>query len=101
MGGGHWNYEQFKVYELGERLSKECDVALAAIGRDLMRASAWIDDADRCYSGDGSSWNEKTRDEALRAMAPIAIEVMQERSEALLEVMLEIRKLLDSPAVSK
>lgn len=101
MGGGRWNHEQFKVYELGEKLSNESDVALVSVGRQLRLMSAWIDEADRCYSGDGSSWNERTRGEALMAMAPVALEVIQERAQDLMDDLQQIKKLIDALAGAK
>lgn len=101
MSGGHWNYDQFKVYEIGEKLSNESDVALASIGRQLKLISAWIDEADRCYSGDGSSWKERTRAEALAANAPVVVEVIQERAQDLMDDLQEMQKVLRAIAGAK
>lgn len=96
MSGGRWNYDQYRVAELGDRLTNESDVVLAAIGQQLNLMSEWINEADRCYSGDGSSWKEKTRGEALVAMAPVALEVIQERAQGLMVDLHEMQKALDA-----
>lgn len=101
MSGGRWNYDQYKVAELGDRLTKEADVVLAAIGQQLNLMSEWINEADRCYSGDGSSWNEKTRGEALTAMAPVALEVIQERAQGLMVDLQAMQMLLGALARTK
>lgn len=96
MSGGRWNYDQYKVEELGEKLSKESDVVLAAIGVQLTLLAEWIDSADRQYSGDASGWKDGARDEALAVMAPVAIEVIRERAQDLTVELHEMQKVLDA-----
>lgn len=101
MSGGHWNYDQYKMEELGEKLSAEHDPVLAAIGRQLALMANWIDSADRQYSGDASGWREGARDAALAAMAPFVVEIIQERAEDLMTYLGEVQKALRAVAGTK
>lgn len=57
MSGGHWDYEDCRVGQFGERLQEDSDFLLRALGDHLVAIGKVLHDVDWQRSGDTAGWD--------------------------------------------